>query len=305
MERDSEYVCKKDRIGLLGNSGTAIILELESVLDVFGQKDIKVYLKNTFLNQGILIRLITISDTKKEEMLNLKEFEELNPEGIRLDSYLYDISVSWTFRFDSIKVSRKFSELCNGGWNTKEKAFGIYDCNTGKMCLRDIEGEELGKYIETDHMMVLAIQGIKEEERASFAVWKQWDTRIDFPPIDILKVVYTPVEYEESLLRYCEEGGHSDNFSGVVWHGIKKRALTAVLRDMNIKSILRQCGLLTEWFRIELGIFPVISAGSGRYIEYVENWWGSANDGFIAFIKQDNGTLYKLHPLLAVQCKIQ
>ena len=29
------------------------------------------------------------------------------------------------------------------------------------------------------------------------------------------------------------------------------------------------------------------------------------NRGFIAFIKQDNGTLYKLHPLLAVQYKIQ
>ena len=29
------------------------------------------------------------------------------------------------------------------------------------------------------------------------------------------------------------------------------------------------------------------------------------NRGFIAFIKQDNGTLYKRHPLLAVQYKIQ
>ena len=29
------------------------------------------------------------------------------------------------------------------------------------------------------------------------------------------------------------------------------------------------------------------------------------NRGFIAFIKQDNGTLYKLHPLLTVQYKIQ
>ena len=29
------------------------------------------------------------------------------------------------------------------------------------------------------------------------------------------------------------------------------------------------------------------------------------NRGFIAFIKQNNGTLYKLHPLLAVQYKIQ
>lgn len=29
------------------------------------------------------------------------------------------------------------------------------------------------------------------------------------------------------------------------------------------------------------------------------------NRGFIAFIKQNNGTLYKLHSLLAVQYKIQ
>lgn len=43
-------------------------------------------------------------------------------------------------------------------------------------------------------------------------------------------------------------------------------------------TFLRQCGLLTEWFRIELGIFPVISVESGRYIEYIEIWWGSANE---------------------------
>lgn len=93
-----------------------------------------------------------------------------------------------------------------------------------------------------------------------------------------MKAIYFPVGYDESLLRYCEEGGHSDNFSGAVWHVLKKRALTAVLRDMDIKNILSQCGLLTEWFRIELGIFPVISVESGRYIEYAENWWGSANE---------------------------
>ena len=264
----------------MGDSGTAIILNLKSVLDVFDQKAerIKTYLENTFLNQEIPIRLITISDTRKEEILNLKKFEELNPKGIRLDKYLRDISVSWCFEFDNIKVSSKFSELCVGGWNTKEKVFAIYDRNIEKLCLRDIEGEELRKYIATDHMMVLAIQGIMEEERASFEAWKQWDTRIDFPPVGILKAIYFPVEYDESLLKHCEEGGHSDNLSGAVWHGLKKRDLTAVLSDMNINNILRQCGLLTEWFRIELGIFPVISLESGRYIEYVENWWGSANE---------------------------
>ena len=36
----------------------------------------------------------------------------------------------------------------------------------------------------------------------------------------------------------------------------------------------------------------------GRFIIIV-------NRGFIAFIKQGNGTLYKLHPLLDVQYKIQ
>ena len=60
---------------MLGDSGTAIILNLKSVLDVFDQKEerIKTYLENTFLNQEIPIRFITISDTRKEEILNLKK----------------------------------------------------------------------------------------------------------------------------------------------------------------------------------------------------------------------------------------
>ena len=126
--------------------------------------------------------------------------------------------------------------------------------------------------------MVIAIQGIKEEERASFEAWKQWDTRIDFPPMSILTAIYFPVEYDESLLKHCEGGGHSDNLSGAVWYGIKNQAIKAVLKDMDINNILCQCGLLMEWFSIELGIFPVISVESGRYIEYVENWCGSANE---------------------------
>lgn len=280
LEKDSEYVCRKTQINLLGDSGTAIILNLKSVLDVFDQKEerIKTYLEKIFLNQEIPIRLITISDTRKEEILNLKKFEELNPKGIRLDKYLRDISVSWCFEFDNIKVSSKFSELCGSRWNESEEIFAAYDRNTQELCLREIEGEELRKYIEKDHMMALAIQGIGEEERTAFEVWKQWNARIDFPPTSILRTVYFPVKYDKSLLKYCEEGGRFHIFSGAVWHGFKREGLEEALGDINVDNILRQCGLLTEWFRIELGIFSIISLGNCRYIEYLENWWCSENE---------------------------
>lgn len=38
LEKDSEFVCEKDHMELLGDSGTAIMLNLENVLEVFDQK---------------------------------------------------------------------------------------------------------------------------------------------------------------------------------------------------------------------------------------------------------------------------
>lgn len=94
LEKDSEFVCKKNHVELLGDSGTAIMLDLESVLEVFDQKseNIKEYIENTFLNQGVEVQFITIIDSKNSEIINLKEFEELNPNGIKLENYLNGIS---------------------------------------------------------------------------------------------------------------------------------------------------------------------------------------------------------------------
>ncbi len=303
LEKDSEYVCKKDRVHFIGESGTAIILDLKSVMEAFdGEEGIRKYLERTFLNQEVPIRLLAIDGTRREGALNLKEFEALNPSGIKLDSYLKDISVLWEFRFDKIKVSKKFSELCTDEWSKNERVFAEYDFNKRKLCLKDTEGEELKKYIADDRIAVLKIQGIKKEEKELYVEWKKWENII--PPDSILKTIYFPVKYDKSLSVY-KKGGHSDSSSGAVWYGIGMRAVKAVYGNINIHSILCEYGLLMEWVEIELGIFPIISVGGSRYMEYNERWVSSyteENETYWHGIRLDKGKMNPGIKIIGTDC---
>lgn len=275
LERGSEFVCKKDHVSMIRDSGTAIILNLESVLAAFGgeEENIKGYLEATFLDQGVQVRLIVIDSVRREESLKLERLEERNPNGVILDSYLNGISACWEFQFDKIKVSKKFSDLCPRRMRRDEELiYATYDFDTGKLCLKDAEGEEFRKYIVNNHMMALKIQGIKEEEKVSYEAWKHWNRLIHFPPNNMSKIIYFPIKYDESLLRYCENGGHHDSRNFAVWHHHNSPTPKYVLGSIGINEIMRQCKLLTEWNRIELGVFSVISVGNDRYIEYSEYW---------------------------------
>lgn len=277
LEKDSEYICKKNQVHLVGESGTAIILDLKSVLEVFdGAEEVREYLEHTFLNQGVLIRLLAIDGTRREEVLNLKELEDLNPNGIKLDSYLNGISALWEFQFDKIKVSRKFSELCTDRWRGGERVFGVYDFDKGKLCLKDADGEELKGYIADERMAVLKIQGVKKEEKKSYEEWKKWGDIM--PPNRILKVLYFPIKYDECLSVCCESEGQSDKSSGAVWYLIRRQAVKTVFGNIDIDKILCECGVLMEWVEIELGIFPIISVGGRRYMEYTEKRGSSYAD---------------------------
>ena len=281
LERDSEFVCKKDCVSMIRDSGTAIILNLESVLAAFDGKEenIRGYLERTFLDQGVRIRLIAIDSVRREENLKLERLEDRNPNGIKLDSYLNGISACWEFQFDRIKVSKKFSDLCVGEmWEVEEQIYATYDFDTGKLCLKDAEGEELKKYIENNHMMVLRIRGIKEEEKVPYEAWKQWNPLIDYPPSSMSKTIHFPIKYDESLLRNRGGERHFDMGSSAKWHYSNIQLAKYVLDSKGIDEILRQCKLLTEWNSIELGIFSMISVGNDRYIQYSEYWPSALHD---------------------------
>ena len=216
--------------------------------------------------------MITVDDTKEEEQVNLKKLEELNPEGIKLDSYLDGISAYWNIPFDRIKVSRRFSELCTDGF-VQECEFAEYDFDSKKICLKDLEGEELKKYIENGHMMALKIQGVKKEEEVSYKEWKKWSTEIDMPPQDIVRTIYFPIKYDASLCKYRQEGGYYYGGSGAGWHTVSVRSKTEQdsLRNWeDLKQFFSNCRMLMENADIQLGIFPIITVGNDRYMEYSE-----------------------------------
>lgn len=277
LEKDSEFVCEKDHIELLGDSGTAIMLDLVSVLEAFDQKseNIKEYIESTFLNQGVEIQFITINESRNSEIVNLKEFEELNQDGIKLDNYLNGISASFEVKYDNIKVSKKFSELCTDGfWRKGDRIFAEYHLAENVLYVKDLEGDELRKYIENNRMLVFKIQGIKVEKKESYEEWKKWNIGIDIPPDDVLRTIYFPMKYKESLRACCKDGGHADGGSGAMWYTNNEE----ILRYVDMKKILSECKMLREWVHIEMGIFPIINVGGDRFMEYHEYWWGSPYD---------------------------
>lgn len=270
LERDSEFVCKKNCVSMIRDSGTAIILNLESALATFDEKEENIweYLEKTFLDQGVQVQLITIGNTRRKEVLKLERFEERNPNSVKLDSYLNGISAYWKFSFDGIRMSTKFSDICSAALRGKEeRIFAVYDSNIGKLCLKDIEGTELKNYVENDCMIVIGIRVIKEEEKESYEAWRQWDRQKSNPPDNISKVIYFPVKYNESLIKYTGWAVCINEGRVILYDSMRPNAY-AVRNDIkNIIEILHQCKLLTEWIRIERRVLKMINAGKNRYIE--------------------------------------
>ena len=301
---DNEFVCKKNHVNLIVESGTAIMLNLESVLEAFGQEaeNIKGYLEHTFLDQGVQIQFITIDGNRSEKTVNLKDFEELNPNGIKLDSYLKGISVYWDIHSDGSKVSEKLSDLCTDGiWSKGERKFAEFDFDANRLCMKDLKGDELQKYIENGYMMVLKVQGIKKENKMIYEEWKRWNSQTFLPPNDMMQTIYFPIKYDESMLRYCEDGGHADGGSGAFWYSIVNRFKQDIFNNLstkrNIEDFYNECEMLVEEIDIELGIFPIIRVGKNHYIEYYDNQWrgsvGSCdeNETYWHGIRLDNGKI--------------
>ena len=297
LEKDSEFVCKKNHVEFLGDFGTAIILDLESVLEVFDQKseNIKEYIESTFLNQGVVVQFITINDSRNLEVVNLKEFEELNPNGIKLDYYLNGISAFLEVKYDDIKVSKKFSDLCADEFERKgDQIFAEYDFDENVLYLKDLEGDELGKYIENNRMIVLTVQGIKEEEKESYKEWKKWNKKMRFPPNNMLRTICFPIKYRKSLIACCKGGRYSTS-GAAMWYGINELIYEEVLRCVDMKKILSECKMLREVIHKEMGVFPIINVGSDRFIEYHRFWWGSfyeyENETYWHGIRLDKGEI--------------
>ncbi len=309
LEKDSEFVCQKSQVELLGDSGTAIILDLESVLKVFGNKaeKIKEYIESTFLNQGVDVEFMTINESRNSEILNLKELKALCPNGVKLDHYLKGISAFLELKFDNIKISRTLSDLCTDGFEKEgERIFAEYNFDENILYVKDLTRDELEKYIENNHMIVLKIQGIKEEQKESYQEWKKWHTEIDFLPADMLRTVYFPIEYRESLAVCRKAGGHNYGGSGAAWYSINEIINREVIRYVDMNNIFQRCKMLPECVRIEMGVFQIINVGSDRFMEYYPDWYlpifNEENETYWHGIRLDKGTISPNINIVGMYC---
>ena len=274
LESDSEFVCKKNKVDLIRDSGTAVILNLESVFQVFDEnaENIKTFVDRTFLDQGVQVQFIIVDAARKTEELNLKKYEERNQGAIVLDSYLNGISASLELQSDTIKISRKLSELCVESMNEIQE-FYEYNSAEHRICSRDLEGKDLGNYINGNQMMVIKIEGVREEEKAEYEEWRKWNTELIFTPKEMQKTIYFPVKYDEALLKYCKDGSHFWNGSGAQWYTVISRfhKIKPSHENKRLESILKECKILTTaLYDVELGIFPLIKAGKERYAEFTD-----------------------------------
>lgn len=275
LESDSEYVCKKNKVELIGDSGTAVILNLDSVFQAFDHKpeNIKVFLENTFLNQLVQLQFVTVDAIRNTEELKLKKYEELNQDGIVLDSYLNGISASLGICSNDIKISKKFSELCQDQF-AQNQEFYAYNPADKSLLKKDLEGDDLADYVNDGHMMVIKIQGVKETAKSEYEEWRKWNNGYNSPPSEMQTTIYFPIKYDEALLKYRKEGSHWCGNSGAEWLYIISSYQWEQLYHGNehIESIIKESEMLaTGLFGIELGIIPVINVGKYRYMEYQEN----------------------------------
>lgn len=210
-------------------------------------------------------------------------------------------------KYDNIKVSKKLSDLCTDGlWGKGDRIFAEYDLTENVLYVKDLEGNELGKYIENNRMIVFKIQGIKAEKKKIYEEWKKWNTGIDNPPEDMLRIIYFPVKYKESLCACCKVGGHSCDQSGAVWYVINEIIVEEVLQNVDMKKIFLEYKILPKWINIEMGVFPIINVGSDRFMEYYNDGWGSPyvkeNETYWHGIRLDLGKLAPYINIIGVDC---
>ena len=255
------------------------------------------------------VQFITINDSKNSEIVNLIEFEERNPDGIKLDNYLNGISAFFKVKYDGIKVSKNFSDLCTDGfWQKGDRIFAEYDFDENVLNVKDLEGDELGKYIENNRMIVLKVKGIKKEEKESYKEWKKWNSGIGFPPDNMSRNIYFPIKYRESLLACDKDGGHGDGGSGAIWYSVNRIIDKEILQYIDMIKILSECKMLREWVHIEMGVFPIINVGSNRFMEYHEDWWGYSydnedeNETYWHGIRLDKGKIVPNINIVGINC---
>lgn len=204
----------------------------------------------------------------------MKKFEELNPNRIKLDDYLEGLSVYCTIKSDRIKVSKSFSELCLDRAYSDEVA--EYDAEMQRLCMINLDGSNLEKYIKNGYLMALKITGIKAEKEMVYMDWKKWDI-ISSPPREITKSVYFPIKFNQEYLNMRYEGATAcSDISGAIWSTyIESDKLKKIIKNIDLQKILDECNMLSQWVSVELGIFPIFSMGDGQYIEFHEDiFWG-------------------------------
>ena len=122
----------------------------------------------------------------------------------------------------------------------------------------------------------------------------------------MLRNIYFPIKYSESLLAYDKAGGHSDGGSGAIWYGVNETIDKEILQYIDIIKILSECKMLRDWVHIEIGIFPIIKVGSDRFIEYDEYRWGASDDDknetYWHGIRLDKGRIVPKINIVGLKC---
>lgn len=185
-----------------------------------------------------------------------------------MDSYLNGISACWEFYFDNFRAIKKFSELSLDATDPfEERIYATLDYETGKLCLEDVKGEELKKYIVNDYILVFKIQGIKEDEKETYALWKQDELQSIKLRNRMSKSIYLLVKCTKSSFEYLAKSRlYIYGISAENWHHTSNRS--PVIKNIDFKYILRQFKVLIEDIEIKIGMLHLVSIDNDRFIQY-------------------------------------
>lgn len=258
----------KNKANRLVSSGTAIILNEESVEAVFNVQSMIEFIENSFIDQGVHIEFIESgSKNSLSREIELRGIDQLNPSGIVLDSYLDGIEVSWQMDTSDLKLCKSFSQICRIEESDIEA--WEYDPKTFRISKKDPEGEDLKKYIKNEVIQIVVVKGLKKEKEGDY---KEKCNDKYAPQEDWQKTIYIPVE-DRSIIWFSQNGEPDDDIikGAVVGNGqVVGKTLEERLEYCNghehLRRIIEASGISSLWIELGIGYVEVISANNGGYL---------------------------------------
>ncbi|MDE6845908.1 MAG: ATP-binding protein [Lachnospiraceae bacterium] len=268
LEVGDECFGVKNKTNHIAGSGTAIILNKESVQEAFNVQSMIEFIENSFIDQGVHIELIESGfNNSLPQEIKLKGITQLNPRGIVLDSYLDGIAVSWQMDIEALRLCKSFSQIC--GIEGSNIEAWEYDPKTFQVSKKDLEGEDLQKYIKNEIIQIAVVKGLKKEKEGDYK--KKCNDKYA-PQEDWQKTIYIPVE-DRSIIWLSQNGESDDDIvkgrvvgnGKVVGNTLEERREYCNAHE-HLRRIIESGGISSLWIELGVGYVEVISADNGGYL---------------------------------------